>query len=39
LHPQVIIIADDQMPEFQQIKPKRIDKQSTSAGQVMHLLS
>jgi hypothetical protein len=35
LHPQVIIIADDQMPEFQQIKPKRID----SAGQVMHLLS
>lgn len=39
LHPQVIIIADDQMPELQQIKPKRIDKQSTSDGQVMHLLS
>ena len=35
LHPQAIIIADDQMPELQQIKPKRID----SAGQVMHLLS
>jgi amino acid transporter len=39
LHPQVIIIADDQMTELQQIKPKRFDKQSTCAGQVMHLLS
>src|SRR5436309_1566738 len=32
LHPQDTIIADDKMPELQQIKPKRIDKQSTPAG-------
>ena len=38
LHPQETIIAEDKMPELQQIKPKRIDEQSTPAGQVMHLL-
>ncbi len=38
LHPQDTIIADDQISEIQQIKPKRVEKQSTPAGQVMHLL-
>jgi amino acid transporter len=38
LHPQVTIITDDQMSELLQIKPKRIEKEQTSAGQLMHLL-
>lgn len=38
LHPQDTIIAEQQMPEVQQIHPQRIYDESTPSGQVMHLL-
>ncbi|TMC59448.1 MAG: hypothetical protein E6J21_12225 [Chloroflexota bacterium] len=37
LHPQDTIIAEDQMPEAQEIHPQRTSIESTSGGQVMHL--
>jgi len=39
LHPQEIIISKEQMPEAQQIHPKRTSDESTPAGQVVHLLT
>ncbi len=39
LHPQDTIIAEGQMPEIQQIHPKRTEKEATSDGTVMHLLA
>ncbi|MDQ6659881.1 MAG: APC family permease [Chloroflexota bacterium] len=39
LHPQDTIIAEEQLPELQQMEPKRIYDESMPGGQVMHLLS
>ena len=39
LHPQEIIISKEQMPEAQEIHPKRTSDESTPAGQVVHLLT
>ncbi len=39
LHPQDTIIAEEQMPEVQQIHAKRIDTESSHGEAVMHLLS
>jgi len=39
LHPQDTIIAQEQLPEVQQIHPKRMYEEATPGGQVTHLLS
>lgn len=38
LHPQDTIIATEQMPELQQVHPKRIYDEAASNGQVKHLV-
>ena len=38
LHPQSTIIAQEQMPEVQQLHPKRVEREDTSDGVVMKLL-
>ncbi len=38
LHPQDTIIAKEQMPEVEQIHPKRVENVATSNGTLMHLL-
>ncbi|MEO8970401.1 MAG: APC family permease [Ktedonobacteraceae bacterium] len=38
LHPQDTILAEEQMPEVEQIHPKRIENEATSNGTLMHLL-
>ena len=39
LHPQDTIIAEEAMPEAQQIKPKQIKSEATPVGPIMHLIS
>jgi hypothetical protein len=39
LHPQDTIIAEEAMPEAQQIKPKQIKSEVTPDGPIMHLIS
>jgi len=39
LHPQDIIIAEEQMPEVLRIHPKRRYEEATPGGQVTHLLN
>jgi len=38
LHPQDTIIAAEQLPELQQVHPKRIYDEANSAGQVKHIV-
>ncbi len=38
LHPQDTILAEEQMPEVEQIQPKRVESEATSNGTLMHLL-
>jgi amino acid transporter len=37
LHPQDTVIAEEQMPEVQEIHPRHTNGESTPGGQVMHL--